>query len=377
MLAIILYGIGVVLCSGIAILTTLLWLRKRIQRDTTARYNVVDPKGIEVLEAVEINGVKQWLHIRGRNRDNPVLLFLHGGPGFSNIGWYDQIQRPWEDHFTVVQWDQRLSGKSKSYRSIEKFGHTVTTQQMVADAESVIAHLRDRLNKEKVFLMGWSNGTNLGMRVVKNRPEWLYAYIGVGQITNMMEHSREEHALFLNYAEQQGKVELVERLKAMMPHPDPKNRWGSFAANSAFIAIELSKIGKSGLRHTRYADWLDMVKFRILTSPHYTLSELYRAFYGGSPVSQQLGEEFMGIDLPKEIGSEFEAPVFFFTGRHDWHIPCSQSDDWFQKINAPYKEQIWFEESAHCAQEKEVGKFLEALITNVLPTVNPTQPTGN
>ena len=91
---------------------TLLWAREVLQQHLTITYAVKDPKGVEELKSIKIGGVDQWVHIRGRNRNNPILLFLHGGPGFSMIGLMDAIQRPWEDYFTVVQWDQRQTGKS-------------------------------------------------------------------------------------------------------------------------------------------------------------------------------------------------------------------------------------------------------------------------
>jgi len=90
----------------------LLWAREVLQHHLTNTYAVKDPSGIEELKPIPIGGVDQWLHIRGRHRNNPVLLCLHGGPGFPNIGWMDAVQRPWEDYFTVVQWDQRQTGKS-------------------------------------------------------------------------------------------------------------------------------------------------------------------------------------------------------------------------------------------------------------------------
>ena len=93
-------------------IAALLWAREVLQKHLTTTYAVKDPKGIEELKPVKIGGVDQWLHIRGRNRNNPVLLYLHGGPGAPNIGFFDAIQRPWEDYFTVVQWDQRQTGKS-------------------------------------------------------------------------------------------------------------------------------------------------------------------------------------------------------------------------------------------------------------------------
>lgn len=380
MISIMLSIMGAIICMGMIVVVTLLLARKRIQKDKIARYKVADPKGIEVLEAIDIEGVKQWLHIRGRNRDNPVLLFLHGGPGLSQIGWFDEIQRPWEEYFTVVQWDQRLAGKSTS--QAKKNAHTLTNQQMVADTESVIRYLREILNQEKIFLMGWSYGTYLGMRIAKKHPEWLYAYIGIGQTVAKMEAYREEHALLLDYAETENNTGLVEKLEAMTPYPDPQDKMSSLRKYGPAIAAELSKIGKRTMRYMSSADWFGMVKLGILTSPHYSLIEIFRlsilrlphsAKYPGFQPGHPFGAEFMAVDLPAEIGSTFEAPIFFISSQHNWHVPYTLADQWFKKIEAPYKEQIWFSGSAQCIHYEEAGKFLEVLVTKILPKAGPTQ----
>ena len=374
----VLYAFVFVTGISLSVIATLLLVRKRIQKEKAARYQVLNPDGIDVLEPVKIQGVKQWLHIRGRNRENPVLLFLHGGPGLSHIGWFDEIQRPWEEHFTVVQWDQRLAGKS--YLPAKKYAHTVTNEQLLTDAESVIEYIRRTLNKDRIFLMGWSYGTCLGMKIVKRHPEWLYAYIGIGQTTSTMDGYREEHALLLNHANKTGDKNLIEKLQLMMPHPDPLNKMSSVGKNSGFIAAELSKIGKRTLRYKSITQWFDMVKLGILTSPHYSLLEIWRlsilwlphsAKFAGFQPGHPFGEEFMAVDLPRELGAKFDVPIFFFSSEHNWHVPYTLSDDWFKKIEAPYKEQIWFSESAHFIHYEEAGRFLEMLISKVLPKAGP------
>ena len=112
---------------------SLFLLRIFFQQQQKATYHCVGPNAIELLEPVTIGGIEQWLHVRGRNKDNPILLFLHGGPGSPHIGWFDDIQRPWEDHFTVVQWDQRQAGKS--YVPLSKVGNTMRNQTMIEDTK--------------------------------------------------------------------------------------------------------------------------------------------------------------------------------------------------------------------------------------------------
>ena len=137
-------------------IAALMWAREVLQQHLTTTYAVTDPKGIEELKPVKIGGVDQWLHIRGRNRNNPVLLWLHGGPGGSIIGCSgeDAILRPWEDYFTVVLWDQRQTGKS--YYPEKDETEPLTVQQFIEDTEEVIQYLRNYLDKDKLFVLGAS-----------------------------------------------------------------------------------------------------------------------------------------------------------------------------------------------------------------------------
>ena len=362
-----LYGLGFFALLVIAVVGTLLWARNLAQKHSKVLYKVRNPKGIDTLDPVEIGDLKQWLHIRGRNVDNPILLFIHGGPGLPHIGWYDEMQRPWEDYFTVVQWDQRQVGKS--YLPSKKIAHTLNNERMIADAKEVVDYLLSRFNKEKIFVMGSSYGSYLGIKIAKEKPECLYAYIGVGQIVNVVESIREEHALLLNHIRKDNNSELVTKLEAMMPRPDPDNRVGSFMEHLGRIGKELARLGKFDMDP---ADLFFMMKFGFLTSPHYNLPDLINFYFGDpypafSSPGSVFGEEFMDIDLPSEVGSSFDVPIIFMTGVHDWHVPYTLTDAWFQEIKAPHKEQVWFEDSSHIPSYTVPGKFLVALVAKVLP----------
>ena len=130
----------------------LLWARELLQEHIRKSYAVQDARGIEELKPVNIGGVDQWLHIRGRNRDNPILLYLHGGPGEPMLGFMDAIQRPWEDYFTIVQWDQRQCGKS--YYAADDENNPLTLDQFVEDTSQVIQYLRDYCQQEKYLCSG-------------------------------------------------------------------------------------------------------------------------------------------------------------------------------------------------------------------------------
>jgi dipeptidyl aminopeptidase/acylaminoacyl peptidase len=143
-------------------------------REAVADSQRVTPGGISELKAIEINGIKQWISIRGNDPRNPILLFLHGGPGSPMMAESWTFQKPWEDFFTVVQWDQRGAGKTFGEAG-RKVDPSMTVDQMQADAEAVVDWLRRTYQKPKIFLLGHSWGSILGVKVAQHHPEWLYA----------------------------------------------------------------------------------------------------------------------------------------------------------------------------------------------------------
>ena len=348
----------------LAMLFTVFLAQRCFQNHQRQVYSVDDRHGVEILESVSIGGIKQWIHIRGRNKDNPILLYLHGGPGWPHIGWYDAIQRPWENHFTVIQWDQRQTGKS--YQSMKSIGHTISHQQYRQDAEEMIAFLRNRFSVEKIFLMGTSYGSYLGMHMVKKRPEWFYAYVGVGQVVAIDRHIKAEYELLLAYAKEHDQPELADKIETIKQDTDPDNPAKSFYKNSSYLMDQASRIGKAYCKSLN--SMFSIVSFEKWVSPHYTLKDnFYRKFGSSHDASHPFAKEFMQYNLPKEIGSSFEVPIFFFTGSHDYHVAFTVTDQWFKSINAPFKEQIWFHDSAHVPFQTEPAAFAAALINHVLP----------
>ena len=286
------------------------------------------------------------------------------------IGFMDAIQRPWEDYFTVVHWDQRQTGKSYCPASDE--AGPLTVEQLVEDAEEVIRILCSRLNQEKVFLLGHSWGSVLGMHVVKRHPNWLHAYIGVSQIVNMMDGERELFNRLVSRATEQKEEQLIAKLATISPYPDPLSPEKSLVESSAFVRSELSRIaGEAGMRYLPYEELLKIWNFEKIISPHLTITDLIHALFEDDVAlfrpPYSFTKEFMGIDLPSDVGSSFQVPIIFFTGSHDWQTPRILSDQWFSQIDAPYKELIHFEESCHMIVNEEPGKVLTALVNKVLP----------
>jgi proline iminopeptidase len=127
--------------------------------------------GIDSLEAVRIGGLDQWIHVRGEHTTNPVLLFLHGGPGQAFIAMAGTFQTPWEKHFTVVQWDQRGAGKTYARNDRELQRRTMTVRQMQQDTLDMANYLRGRFQRDKIVVLGASWGSVLGLWLAHEHPE--------------------------------------------------------------------------------------------------------------------------------------------------------------------------------------------------------------
>ncbi len=188
-------------------------------RAVIAATRALPPGAVRDLYAVRIGGIDQWISVRGANPDNPILLFVHGGPGWAMMPMSWTFQRPWEDFFTVVQWDQRSAGKT--YAANEKAADsTLSIELMVQDAEEMVRHLLKNYGKKKIILVGHSWGSVLGVKLAQAHPEWFYAYVGIGQVINMQRNEAESYRLVLASAQERGDRAGLAALQAIAPYPD-------------------------------------------------------------------------------------------------------------------------------------------------------------
>ena len=182
---------------------------------------IVTPGGVERLEKLRIGGIDQWASIRGTDKRNPVLLLIHGGPGYISMPMSWWFTRGWEEYFTVVQWDQRGAGKTYLLNDPAKIAPTLTPERMIADTEEIAAWARKEFGKDKIFVLGHSWGSYLGLELAKRHPDWLHAYIGVGQLTDGPESERRGWSFALDAARKAGNQEAVQQLEAIAPYFAP------------------------------------------------------------------------------------------------------------------------------------------------------------
>ncbi|MEP6503651.1 MAG: alpha/beta hydrolase [Betaproteobacteria bacterium] len=328
---------------------------QKILRDVR---RIQQPPGIEETRSVQIGGIAQWISVRGRDRRNPILLFIHGGPASTEapVSWL--YQSAWEDYFTVVQWDQRGAGKTWVANDAAVIEPTIAVDRMVADGEEMVAWLRAHYGKRKIFVLGHSWGSLMGLEIARRHPDWLHAYIGMGQMIYGRDNERLGYEWALDAARADHNAEAVRQLVALAPYPRAD---GS-------VSVEQIIVQRTWVIHYGGLTWgrqdFDYAQDAAKFSPDYSRKEL-------SP------EDGIGQSLPRLLPAmasydvrgvtRMDCPVFIFAGRHDYETPSALAVDWLAALHAPRKGLVRFENSAHMMELEEPGKVLVHLVNDIRP----------
>ena len=327
-----------------------------------ASTKIKSPEGISSLEEIKLGDLKQWIFIRGTNQKNPILLFVHGGPGSPLLGMSSSRKYDKEliKHFTVVHWDQRGAGKSYN-REIPL--ESINLENYVKDCIELIEYLCRRFNTPKLFLVGHSGGTLIGIKTAYRYPDKIYAYIGVSQIINDYEQNRIGYEFIVKEAERSGEIKRLTSIKKIGPPP--------FESAMAFNKIG-SQIGHYGgfLGNNTYKQKLKMVllMFNFVTSPEYSLKEGFRSFIARDYffTTNALWEELQAVDITTEIQS-INVPIYFFEGKYDMTTPTVLVEKFYDNLEAKKgKQLIIFENSGHLPMFEENEKYQDRLINVVL-----------
>jgi pimeloyl-ACP methyl ester carboxylesterase len=303
------------------------------------RYGRTLPASIATLEKVTIGGVDQYVLIRARDRSSPVVLFLHGGPGMPTMFLAHEFQAPLENDFVVVQWDRR--GAGKSYKG-DVAPESMSVEQEISDTRELATLLSERFHQDKVYLVGFSYGSYLGMLVANRYPELFRAYVGMGQEGCSQDR---EHGLQDTWIRQQalarGDREALRQLEGQQPLD--RERW----------------LFKYGAEIHRATNWYPLL-WAGFTAPEYNLVDVLNVKKGVTFSARNLKFNAIRGALMDEITS-LEVPVHFFTGRFDYTDPVPCTLEYFERLRAPEKHLVWFERSAHFLFLEEPDKFAEEL----------------
>lgn len=322
------------------------------QHQTAQLLVLTTPDSIDEASFVHIGGVDQWIQVRGEHRANPVILFLHGGPGFTAIPYFQRVMRTWERDFTIVHWDQRGAGRSFARDGGASQPHP-TLEQMITDGIEVAEHVRHRLGQPKLILVGYSWGSVLGVEMARRRPDLFHAFVGTGQVVDTVESETASYYGLLQRARIAGDDDSVAALTEI--GPPPYARFEQLARQRGI----LNEYPPAGER--------DLNQFMtLLLAPGYSLREV-RDVYSQAP---ELTRELLAVVLKYKItdrGATFDLPLFFFQGTDDLWTSTDVVRKYLPLIAAPRKELVLFEGVGHHAVEVAGEKFLAELNARVRP----------
>jgi pimeloyl-ACP methyl ester carboxylesterase len=306
------------------------------------------PGGVAALERVDLGGLPQWIQIRGRNTGEPVLLWLHGGPGAAQMPIAHRYDGAIEDDFIVVHWDQRGAGKSNPFDFDER---TLGFERFIADAHELTQYLRGRFGGRRIFLLGHSWGAQLGLAVASRYPEDYYAYIGVGQVVDRRQAQVVAHTWLERRIEASGNERDLRTLAGFGPPP--------FADHADYVAFARLVDRYGGNMDVSYGQLL----WTALRAPAYTLLDYARWLRGARRGSGPMWHEPAYADFDAfTVAPRLELPACFVNGRNDYNTPAEVAEAYYRALDAPRGKRLDIvERGAHLPFLGDPAAFAEIL----------------
>jgi pimeloyl-ACP methyl ester carboxylesterase len=317
------------------------------------------PGSIATLEKVDLNGSEQWISIRGKDVKKPVLLFLAGGPGGSQLVTERRALSKLEDYFVVVNWEQ--PGAGKSFDAVDR--STLTPDRYINDGLALVSYLRERFDEEKVYLLGESWGSALGIWMVQRNPELFHAFIGTGQMVAFQENDQLCYDFVLKLMQERGNLEKVQQLKQQ--GPPPYYGKGVAMKEAAFLTETFSYMNANPAISD---DGFNT--FQDLAGSEYGLYDKVNWFRGALETIDVVYPQLWEVDFRTQV-LELAVPVYFLIGRHDVNAPPVLAQQYFELLKAPHKELIWFERSGHNPWVTESARFVDVVVNKVLAETYP------
>jgi pimeloyl-ACP methyl ester carboxylesterase len=296
----------------------------------------VAQRAIDTTEVVVVGGIKQFIALKGKNNTKPLLLFLHGGPGNSVIAYADRFSQKLQEHFIVVQWDQRETGKTRAMNSSPI---PLTFSVFENDTHELIKFLLGKFKREKLYLVGHSWGTTLGFSMAANYPELLYAYLPISPMIDQEESERIVLDMMKEKAAKDGDDLQVKELSTVK------------------IPFET---GDDLYYHRKWL--LDFTASRNKFTKEYILSWASTWL----PVFVEASRINRITSLPV-----INCPVYFFTGNEDYQTNYTITEKYFNVLNAPKKEIFIFKNTGHSLPFTKGDQLQKIIIEKILPATYP------
>lgn len=343
---------------AIALLATLaLWPA------STPAFTGTDGKPLEgsiaTLEKVRLGGKDQWIMIRGQDANNPVLLYLSGGPGQSDLPFPRVLFDDLTADVILVGWDQR--GTGKSYPAIEPTG-AVTLDRAVADTIELAEYLTDRFDEQKIYVLGESWGTILGIHAVQQRPDLFHAYIGSGQMVAPLETDTRIRADLIDYATREGRQDILDAMEkyGTPPYDD--------VLAYAYVATHYDALAGTYSPPAAYEErgnGAGIGPWGVLGS-EYTLIEKVNVLRGLLDVFSILYPQIQDVDFRRDAAT-LEVPVYILDGQHELAGRRDLAVEWFDQLDAPVKEFHSFSNAGHAVAFEQFEAFHQLLVDVILP----------
>ncbi len=316
--------------------------------------SMADIKKIDSVESIKLGSQTQWIYITGNNTDNPILLVIHGGPGFAMLPLFHYNNKKLENKFTIINWDQRGAGRSYDPK-LKK----LTLEQLVSDAHDLTTLLKSRFKQNKIFILGHSTGSIIAVLLVKRYPEDYYAYVGVGQVVNFAETEQLSYAFAYEEALRTNNKKAIKELQKI----GEPNEKGNYRSEYGYDVTEKWVEYFGGELHNHKS--LDSVYDEIFESSIY--EHAHQQLLKGYEFSQILFDYGMrDFDAEKEA-STIDVPVYLFSGKYDHDTTTVLTKRYFDILKAPIKNFIIFPHSAHFPFYEEPKLFNKEMLELVLP----------
>ena len=309
------------------------------------------PVPIHDSEYLNVDGARLFLMIRGADRTVPVLLWLHGGPGGAERPLFRYFNGELEDHFVVVYWDQRGTGRSFDAHADPRH---LTIARHLVDLDAVVDHLKQRLKAAKVVLIGHSWGATLGLIYAQRHPENVAALIAVAPLVNTPASQLAQYDFLLAEASRHNDADALRRLRKIGPPP-------YHSADQVLLTEKLAD--RYGATYHEPLNRVSIVLrglFEGLVLPW----ELPKLIRGNDVSLKAMNDELLELDLTRSV-PEVAVPVFFFLGRYDRHVDARIAAAYFAKLKAPFKRLVWFEHSAHGVPFEEPELFNATVVSEL------------
>lgn len=311
--------------------------------------------GIYLYEYVEINGIKQYIQVRGQNKNNPLLLVLHGGPGGSIAGLSHVLMGKWEEQFTVVNFDQRNA--CKTYLANKENAFTIAKQgsleDYMKDVEEIVAYLHTIYEFDKLYLLGFSWGSVIGAEFAKRHPEYIERYIAVGQLVNFKDGYNFICDKMSAQAEEKQDKKLITKAQALKDaYPDKLEMNKQFMKTIQGFAMLASK------EYVKHGKAFPIGA--LIGSPFLNFKEKKSMMISDYRLLEGTYQTMLGYDFRDNM--KFEVPVTFVYGDEDISCPDELLKNCYDAIEAPEKECVIIEEASHMCFFDQPEKFIEILL---------------